>query len=545
MTESHAAVADTPEDSNEGEAMALGAKGICIVERRCILSEIEKSKSLRDEMIRQDPSLATAASFMSTVCGGPTGKEMRTGVEGEKESQPQPEPKNVERQQLARITAAKSLLEGELRKERPSPEPTATFRAAERGNGTVVEPVQIEKEVSMTQSTTVLIGDVSERVSESRMDESSRSAKSATIATAVVESSNTEVTERMAEIDNEAKVVVSDDVAMSIGDSEEEESDGFSRSGSNSSRGESIPSRGSRKRRADDSPEREVRETGRREFPGLVSRSNAGCRIHVPVTERAGAMEIITQLMTANATGEDLEESRKDNATCAAEAVNATCDAGSLTTGKVGQSMNTNVTTVLATSVSTGTLSEERVVAPTNILRGPSEIVVGGVTKSVPEGDLVSRRPVVSEAGVVVRHDIERIEVPAHSASAVCVTTTVEYGVSESGRDHSVAADVVLPLLAAEGWARDAQMVEGIFRIMEGMEPPWVTLDVLEAATVRFPMIDRDMLRRTIMTVMMTQRRCVVRLTRAGLRRGARTDRDGNSFVELDLDFADRYSMSH
>jgi len=80
---------------------------------------------------------------------------------------------------------------------------------------------------------------------------------------------------------------------------------------------------------------------------------------------------------------------------------------------------------------------------------------------------------------------------------------------------------------------------------MEGMEPPWVTLEVLEAATIRFPTIDREMLRRTIMTVMMTQRRCVVRLTRAGLRRGARTDREGNSFVELDLDFADRYSMSH
>jgi len=65
------------------------------------------------------------------------------------------------------------------------------------------------------------------------------------------------------------------------------------------------------------------------------------------------------------------------------------------------------------------------------------------------------------------------------------------------------------------------------------------------AATVRFPTMDRDILRRTIMTVMMTQRRCVVRLTRAGLRRGPRTDSDGNSFVELDLDYADRYSMSH
>jgi len=80
---------------------------------------------------------------------------------------------------------------------------------------------------------------------------------------------------------------------------------------------------------------------------------------------------------------------------------------------------------------------------------------------------------------------------------------------------------------------------------MEGIEPPWVTIEVLEAARVRFPTVDRETLQRTIMTVMMTQRRCIVRLTRAGLRRGPRTDRDGNSFVELDLDFADRYSMSH
>jgi len=99
--------------------------------------------------------------------------------------------------------------------------------------------------------------------------------------------------------------------------------------------------------------------------------------------------------------------------------------------------------------------------------------------------------------------------------------------------------------LAAERWARDAEVVEGIFRIMEGMEPPWVTIEVLEAAKVQFPTVNRETLQRTIMTVMMTQRRCVVRLTRAGLRRGPRTDRDGNSFVELDLDFADRYSMSH
>jgi len=167
------------------------------------------------------------------------------------------------------------------------------------------------------------------------------------------------------------------------------------------------------------------------------------------------------------------------------------------------------------------------------------------------DGEVMSPADVL-RAGTEVRMEeigemrlIERSQTSILPTSSVCSLTNTEPVASGSGRVDCVTTDVGLLPRPAEGWARDAQMVEGIFRIMEGMEPPWITLDVLEAATVRFPTIDREMLRRTIMTVMMTQRRCVVRLTRAGLRRGARTDRDGNSFVELDLDFADRYSMSH
>jgi len=69
------------------------------------------------------------------------------------------------------------------------------------------------------------------------------------------------------------------------------------------------------------------------------------------------------------------------------------------------------------------------------------------------------------------------------------------------------------------------------------MEPPWVTMNVLDAAAIPFPNVDPETLRLTIMTVMMTQRRCMVRLTRAGMRLGLRTDRDGNAYIELDLDF--------
>jgi len=119
-----------------------------------------------------------------------------------------------------------------------------------------------------------------------------------------------------------------------------------------------------------------------------------------------------------------------------------------------------------------------------------------------------------------------------------------DLGVIRPGVMSNAMTGVRVPLVT-EGWGRDAQMVEGLFQIMEGMEPQWITVNVLEAAAVRFPNVDRESPRLTFMTMMMTQRRCLVRLTRAGLRRGPRIDRDGNSFIELDLDYADRYSTSH
>jgi len=70
--------------------------------------------------------------------------------------------------------------------------------------------------------------------------------------------------------------------------------------------------------------------------------------------------------------------------------------------------------------------------------------------------------------------------------------------VSLTGRNATVLRDEVTTLLAPvlaptvpgrhtaiDGWARDARMVEGIFKIMESMEPPWVTLNVLEVAVAR------------------------------------------------------------
>jgi len=41
-------------------------------------------------------------------------------------------------------------------------------------------------------------------------------------------------------------------------------------------------------------------------------------------------------------------------------------------------------------------------------------------------------------------------------------------------------------------------MVEGIFRIIESLEPPWITLNMLDPAALRFPMVDKKVLRHTI-----------------------------------------------
>jgi len=91
----------------------------------------------------------------------------------------------------------------------------------------------------------------------------------------------------------DADLVVSDDGGMSVDDSDEDQtiSDGFSKSGDSGSEGESVVSRGSRKRTAEGSPEREPAETTRKSFPGAVTRSDAGCRIYVPPVTLEGDRE--------------------------------------------------------------------------------------------------------------------------------------------------------------------------------------------------------------------------------------------------------------
>jgi len=230
-------------------------------------------------------------------------------------------------------------------------------------------------------------------------------------------------------------VIVSDDAAMSVGDSEKEgsESNGFSRTDSNSSRGESTHSQANRKRPANESPEPEWDETRRREFPGTVTRSKGRCRVHIPSSIRAGALEVIARLITPTA----------------------------------------STTDTVAVADAAGT---------------------------------VSATPAANTTGVTPTADT------SDSAGAPCASTRTDM-TSEEDAISRVDATSVINVVGDS--VQTASIIDE------------ETVILLEPMTV------------------MTQQHCVVRLTRAGLHRGPRTDRDGNSLVELDLDFADRYSMSH
>jgi len=229
-----------------------------------------------------DPTLATASSFVSAVCGGRASKENTDQLEDGGVNKP-PVVKGtisdvvnpvmsaavIEKQRMMRILVAKTMLGEELAKNEPSPASLAVLRKAAFGTETPEsEPTNTETGTeSMTPKATdeMAVGTPSASVPQPRAMDSS--------------------VEPVLITDEISEVEVSDDAAMSIGDSDNEEgiSEDYSRTGS-SSGGESMTSGRSRKRPADESPEREIKETSRREFPGVVTRSEGGCRIYVPKT---------------------------------------------------------------------------------------------------------------------------------------------------------------------------------------------------------------------------------------------------------------------
>jgi len=543
-----------------------------------------------------------------------------------------------ERMRVTRITAAKSLLKDELRKVHPSNASIAAFREAAYGD-------ESGRETSSGQG-------------GERPDVSEQSVEATAKATDELTTVGKEPDKILPEDGKEAVRGVDEGTASGGITSEDDEigesdyggeiSDEYSVSGQSTSGGESVVSRGSRKKRADESPEREVTGSARKGFPRVVSRSEAGCRIHIPSTAEVTTASSVTIEGTAGVhtatptvmTEMGVEVHTTTPTTTIKMPVEAHTAAPTVMT-EMGVEVHTATPTTTtkmpveahtaAPTVMTEMGVEAHTAAPTTTTEMPVEAHTAAPTVMTERGveahtalpttttempvkahidtptmttdmdvEVPNVAPLTTEEKTievyasipllvsVVNDNIARTgSVVRQAESAVPMEVAIEElcknVIPGSKEEHwyttsidsttttaaacqeqipidpslTVATDAVVAEgsvnatvnimrpLAVEVWGRGTMMVEGIFRIIEGMEPPWITLNVLEIAAVQFPTVDCEVLRHTIMTILMSQRRCVVRLTRAGLRRGPRTDGEGNAFVELDLDYADRYSNSH
>jgi len=168
------------------------------------------------------------------------------------------------------------LLEEELAKIRPLLSSFETFRAAAYGDDGAEGEKTADKYLA-TEIVPTLAGDAPTTDTKICTCATSNPTIATTNVLRVAAKGDTRESETPTREQCKAEILVSDEAAMSVGDSkeEEDESDGFSRSGSSSSLCESIPSCGSRKRPAHESPERELCETSHKGFPGVVSRSEA------------------------------------------------------------------------------------------------------------------------------------------------------------------------------------------------------------------------------------------------------------------------------
>jgi len=134
---------------------------------------------------------------------------------------------------------------------------------------------------------------------------------------------------------------------------------------------------------------------------------------------------------------------------------------------------------------------------------------------------------------------IANVNIPTNVRDATTAESQMTTAIGDNARD--VATDQ--PTINA--WGRHGYIIAEIYKIIGSMEPPWGSQCVFEAAVRRFPDVDASALQMTVLVVLMTQRQCIRDLTLAGARRGPRRDENGQIFMELDLEYAHRYSDSY
>jgi len=120
---------------------------------------------------------------------------------------------------------------------------------------------------------------------------------------------------------------------------------------------------------------------------------------------------------------------------------------------------------------------------------------------------------------------------------------TVDPMFSTPGTD-TISAPTQMIVLVDE-WGRDTCVINEVCELIKTMSRPWSAYRAFEAASARFPNIERRALRLAVMAVLMGQQRCVNCLTNAELMAGSRRDDNGATYIELYNACADEYRNSY
>jgi len=102
-------------------------------------------------------------------------------------------------------------------------------------------------------------------------------------------------------------------------------------------------------------------------------------------------------------------------------------------------------------------------------------------------------------------------------------------GVSTASSASFATSEPIRIVVVIDEFGRDTCIVDEVCQMIKDMPRPWSAYRVFEAATARFPNIDRATLRMTVLAVLMGQRRCAIKMTTAGIN-SACADAYRNSF---------------
>jgi len=256
--------------------------------------------------------------------------------------------------------------------------------------------------------------------------------------------------------------------------------------------GSSASATGTRKRFADEFPERPQREHSRRKFPGRVMRSAAGCCVYLPTVED-GENDCPGRILNEDGTIRTKITVNQEEETPSASlegkiARNRASSVGDVTLGE----MPGDATAIAASSELPPVLSSLLLTST----RDPLDVQTVGTRRRVdtlPEPDFFGN-----------------IDVVPYATGRGAVVPVLRNPVV-------LEPEPVRVIVLVDEWGRDTCVINKICELLESMPRPWSAYRAFEAASAQFPNIDRAALRLAVMAVLVGQRRCVNRITTAGI----------------------------